>query len=58
MDMEYEFTNTAGEVLATVSKRWFAISDTYGVQIAEGQDEVLILAATVVVDLCCHGDRD
>jgi uncharacterized protein YxjI len=44
-------------VVATVSKRWFAFTDTYGVEIADGQDEVLILAATVVIDLCCHGDK-
>jgi uncharacterized protein YxjI len=40
-----------------VSKAWFAWTDTYGVEVAEAADDVLILAATVVIDLCCHGDK-
>jgi uncharacterized protein YxjI len=55
LDMEYQFTRE-GTVVATVSKRWFQISDTYGIEVAAGEDDVLILASTVVIDLCCHGD--
>ena len=40
-----------------VSKQWFAWSDTYGVDIAEGEDDILILASTVVVDVACHADQ-
>lgn len=57
LDMEYEFRTAGGDVAATVSKRWFAITDAYGVEVAEGQDPVLILASAVVIDQCCHGDR-
>jgi hypothetical protein len=32
-------------------------TDSDGVDIAEGEDDVLILAATVVIDMACHGDR-
>jgi uncharacterized protein YxjI len=53
---EYEFTRGGGR-LATVSKRWFAWTDTYGVDIAGGEDEVLLLASTVVIDMACYGDR-
>ena len=56
-DHEYSF-NRGGTTVATVSKRWFSWTDTYGADIAEGQDDVLILAATVVIDMCCHGDRE
>lgn len=56
LDMEYTF-NRAGETVAEVSKRWFSFSDTYGVDIREGQDDVLILASTVVIDMVCHSDR-
>lgn len=56
-DHEYSFTDTNGRMVATVSKRWFTLADTYGVEVADGQDAVLILAATVVIDHCCHGDR-
>ncbi len=45
------------ERVATVSKQWFAWSDTYGVDIADGQDDVLILASTVVIDMACHPDH-
>jgi uncharacterized protein YxjI len=55
MDHRYVFTRSGGPV-AEVSKQWFAWGDTYGVQIAEGQDDVLILASTVVIDMVCHGD--
>jgi uncharacterized protein YxjI len=57
LDMEYEFVDTAGQTAAVISKRWFALADTYGVEVAEGWDDVLILCAAVVIDLCCHGDR-
>ena len=56
MDMEYTFERH-GQVIAEVSKRWFAWADTYGVDIAEGQDDVLLLASTVVIDMVCHGDH-
>jgi uncharacterized protein YxjI len=36
--------------VATVSKKWFRVRDSYGVEIAPGQNDVLILAATVCVD--------
>lgn len=55
MDMEYTFTR-GGQIVAEVSKRWFAWNDTYGVDIASGEDDVLILASTVVIDMICHAD--
>jgi uncharacterized protein YxjI len=55
-DHEYEFWRQSG-LRATVSKQWFAWSDTYGVEIAEGEDDILILASTVVIDMACHGDQ-
>jgi uncharacterized protein YxjI len=55
LDHEYVFTRGGREV-ATVSKRWFALADTYGVEVADGEDDVLILASAVVVDQACHRD--
>ena len=37
-----------------MSKKWFSWADTYGVDISPDQDDVLILATTVVIDLTCH----
>jgi uncharacterized protein YxjI len=55
LDREYEFRR--GEnVVAAVSKRWFSWTDTYGVEIADGEDQVLILASAVVIDQACHPD--
>jgi hypothetical protein len=45
-----------GRVVAEVSKKWFAFTDTYGVDIADGEDAVLILASTVVIDMIAHPD--
>ncbi len=34
------------------------MSDTYGVEIADGEDDILILASTVVIDMVCHDGKD
>ena len=56
LDMEYTFTR-GDQTVAEVSKRWFTFSDTYGVEVQPGEDDVLILASTVVIDMVCHSDR-
>ena len=43
-----------GQVVATVSKKWLSIRDTYAVDIEDGQDELLILASASVIDPICH----
>jgi uncharacterized protein YxjI len=54
-DHEYAFTR-GDRTVATVSKRWFSFSDAYGVDVSDGEDDVLILASTVVIDMSCHPD--
>jgi uncharacterized protein YxjI len=49
VDHEYEIERD-GDKVAEVSKRWFRIRETYGVEIAAGQDDALILAVTVCID--------
>jgi uncharacterized protein YxjI len=56
-DHEYVFQRGGREV-ARVSKKWFSLADTYGVDIDDGEDPVLVLAAAVVVDQACHPDDD
>lgn len=57
LDHEYTFTR-GDQVVARVSKRWFSFRDTYGIDIAPGEDDVLLLACAVVVDRACHeGDK-
>jgi len=56
--VQHEYTIEQGGVaVATVSKRWFRVRDTYGVDIAPGQDDALLLAITVVIDMMAHQGR-
>ena len=56
LDHEYAFRR--GDLsVAHVSKKWFTLADTYGVEIGDGEDAVLILASAVVIDLVCHDNR-
>lgn len=57
LDHEYVFERS-GRVVARVSKKWFSLADTYAVDIEEGQDDVLVLAAAVVIDLVSHPDEN
>jgi uncharacterized protein YxjI len=47
-------TNTrsrkAAEKIAQGSKKWFHVRDTYGVEIAPDQEDIVILAVTVALD--------
>jgi uncharacterized protein YxjI len=50
--LDHEFTiERDGEQVAAVSKRWFSLRDTYGVQVAQGEDHLLVLASVLAVDL-------
>lgn len=43
--------------VATVSKKWFRLRDSYGVEIAPGQNDALLLAITVCIDMMAHSGR-
>jgi uncharacterized protein YxjI len=57
LGQEYTFSRS-GRAIAQVSKQWFAWSDTYGIEIADGEDDVLILASAVVIDMVCHDNKN
>ncbi len=50
-DHQYTFTR-GGSVIAQVSESWFTMTDTYGVDVTNREDDVLILACTVVIERC------
>jgi uncharacterized protein YxjI len=50
LDHEFRITR-GGDTVATVTKRWLTMRDTYGVEVAEGQDDLLVLAAVLALDL-------
>ena len=56
LDHEYRFEQ-GGRRIAEVSKKWFRLRDSYGVEIDPGQNDILILAATVVVDMIANPAR-
>ena len=53
VDHEYEIERD-GQKIAEISKRWFRIRDTYGIEIARDEDDVLILATAVCIDEMTH----
>ena len=57
IDYEYDIKDGRDKV-AEISKKWFRITDTYGVEIAPGQNDILILAITVAVDMLVHKQKN
>ncbi len=57
LDREYAIRR-GDSVVATVSKRWFSLSDSYGIEVDTAEDQVLILACAVVIDESCHPDDE
>jgi uncharacterized protein YxjI len=56
VDHEYEIEDD-GRKIAEVSKRWFRVRDTYGVEIAPDQDQPLVLAVAIAIDTMSHPSR-
>ncbi len=54
---QYEFTRQ-GQPVAVVSKAIWAWTDTYGVEIADGQDDISILCAAILIDQMLHDEKD
>ena len=49
--LDHEYTIGGGrDKVAEVSKKWFRVRDTYGVEIEPGQEDILILAVTACID--------
>jgi uncharacterized protein YxjI len=57
--LEHEFTIRRGDqTVATVSKQWLTLRETYGVDIAPGENDLLILASVLALDLAQNRERD
>jgi uncharacterized protein YxjI len=53
--VEHEYSiERAGTKVAQVSKSWFRMRDTYGIEIVEAEDDALILAVAVCIDQMAH----
>jgi uncharacterized protein YxjI len=56
--LDHEYSIGEGrDKIAEVSKKWFRIADTYGVEVEPGQDVALLLAVTVALDEMAHPGR-
>lgn len=56
--LDHEYTiGEGGAKVAEVSKKWFRVADTYGVEIEPGQNAALILATTAAIDQMAHPGR-
>ena len=56
--VDHEYTiERDGDKVAEISKRWFRVRDTYGVEVAPGENDILILASTAVIDTMAHPNR-
>ena len=53
VDHEYKIER-GGEKVAEVSKRWFRVRDTYGIEVAPSQDDALMIAVTACIDQMTH----
>jgi uncharacterized protein YxjI len=53
LDHEYEIEHD-GRTIAEISKKWFRVRDTYGVEIHPGENPGLVLAVSVAVDTMSH----
>ena len=50
LDHEYEI-HEGRKRMSEVSKKWFHLAGTYGVDIVPGANDILILAITVIIDM-------
>jgi uncharacterized protein YxjI len=57
LDKEFEI-RSGGQVLARISRSWFRLRDTYGVDVAPGQDDALILSVAVCLDRIHHEEQE
>jgi len=53
VDHEYRIERGRDKI-AEVSKRWFRVRETYGIEVAPGQDDALILAVAACLDRMSH----
>jgi len=53
--LDHQYTIGEGrDKVAEVSKKWFRVRDSYGVEIDPGQDDIIVLAVTVCIDQIAH----
>jgi uncharacterized protein YxjI len=55
----HEFTiQRDGHTVATISKRWLSMTASYAVEVAPGEDDLLILASVLALDLAIDAEHN
>ena len=49
-DKDWELTSRDRQVVGRISRKWFRVRDTYGVETAPGVDDALVIAIAVCID--------
>jgi len=49
VDHEYEIERD-GHKVAEISKRWFRVRETYGIEVVPGEDDALVIATAICID--------
>jgi uncharacterized protein YxjI len=56
--VDHEYTiERDGDKVAEISKRWFRVRDSYGVEVSPSENDILILATAAVIDTMADPDR-
>lgn len=45
------------KIIARISKKYFSFTDTYGIDVDNGEDQVTTLALAIVIDMVCHDNE-
>ena len=57
--LSHEFTiQRDGQTIATISKRWLTMTASYAVEVAPGEDDLLVLASVLALDLAIDAEHD
>lgn len=57
IDKDWQIAGADGRVVGRISRKWFHIRDTYGVEVEPGEDDALIIAIAVCIDRI-HEDEE
>ena len=56
--LDHEFTiDRDGQTVATISKRWLTVTASYAVKVAPGENDLLILASVLALDLAVDAEH-
>jgi uncharacterized protein YxjI len=56
-DKDWEIVDADGRIAGRISRQWFRIRDTYGVEVAPGENDAMIIAIAVCIDRI-HEDEE